>query len=119
MKRLFAIFAFVILPYTAIAGEWVLWRCEFISGSNISPPIPRSEHKTLKACHDASAQNADSISSWAKKNDEINVESVMRFVTPDGALYNYKNGNSARTEFRCYPYGVVPTQNDFQSKARQ
>jgi hypothetical protein len=61
MKKIFAVIVFIILPHTAFAGEWVLWRCELMSGSNVNPPIPLSEHKTLKSCHDASAQNADYI----------------------------------------------------------
>lgn len=119
MKKLLAVIAFMILPHTALAGEWVLWRCEFMSNSNVNPPIPLSEHKTLKACHAVSAQSADYIFSWAKKSDDVNTESVMRIVTPDGALYKYKNGESVRTEYRCYPYGVVPTQENFQSRTTQ
>jgi hypothetical protein len=110
MRKLFIIVAFIILPHTAFAGDWVLWQCEVISGAETNPPIPLTEHKTLKACQDASAQVADTTFAWAKKNDTVQTESVKRSMNPNDVLYTYKTGFAANAEYRCYPFGVVPTQ---------
>lgn len=120
MKKPFLLFLFLVfISSTAQAGEWVLWRCEFFSNANINPPIPLTEHKTLKACQNASKQEADTTFSWAKNNESVKTETVMRSLNPDGVIYTYKTGPNVTTEFRCYPYGVVPVQGNFQSRATQ
>lgn len=113
MKKIFVIVALLILPQTAFAGEWVLWQGDFFPRMAANPPIPLTEHKTLKACQDASAQEADAIFSWAKKNETV--ESTTRSINPNGVSYTYKTGFAVHAEYRCYPYGVVPVQGNFQA----
>lgn len=122
MKKSLLLFIFlVVLSANAQAGEWVLWQNEISPGTNsiTKLPLPLSEHKTLKACQDAAAQNAIYIASWAKKNDTVETDSVQRFITPDGIFYKYKSGLTMQQEYRCYPYSVVPVQGIFQTKASQ
>ena len=122
MKKTLLIFLFLVfISASAQAGEWVLWQNEISPGTNaiIKLPLPLSEHKTLKACQDAAAQNAVNIASWAKKNDTVETDSVQRFIAPDGAFYKYKDGLSIQFEYRCYPFGAVPVQGNFQTKASQ
>jgi hypothetical protein len=113
MKIFIVVFAFAMLPHTSFAGEWVLWQ----SGPN--PPSPITEHKTLKVCQVASSQGADATFAWAKNNESVKTETVQRSTNPDGTIYTYKKGLHVEAEFRCYPYGVVPTQGQVQSSASQ
>lgn len=119
MNKLFAAIVFVMLPHISFAGEWVLWHCEFMSETQTNPPIPLTEHQTLKACQVAAVQNPDHISSWAKNSEDVETKSVLRFINPDGIFYKYKTGNTVKSEYRCYPYGVVPTHVHFQPKATE
>jgi hypothetical protein len=116
MKKPYLLFLLLILiPIKAQAGEWVLWQYESLSDSLVNPPIPLTEHKTLNACQNASKQVADARFSWAKNNETVKTETVMRSLSPDGAIYTYKKGPNVTAEFRCYPSGVVPTQGQFQA----
>src|SRR5574341_747451 len=98
MKKLFLLFLFLVfISSTAQAGEWVLWRCEFFSGAKVNPPIPLTEHKTLKECQNASKQEADYIFSWAKNEESVKTETVMRSSKPHGVIYIYKTGPNVTT----------------------
>jgi hypothetical protein len=116
MKKI-SLIGIVIMIYfvsvTAQAGEWVLWELESITGKDV-PEIkktnPLDEFKTLKKCQKAAAKIADHTYSWAKKNETINTETVSRMKNPDGVLYSYTTNYFVQAEYRCYPFGVVPTK---------
>jgi len=107
----------VLILFTSInaqAGEWILWQHQSVSGEATNQPIPRTEHKTLTACLDASKKVADSIHSLQKYNDIFDRESVTRIVDPDGVSYKSKDGKYFfHIQTRCYPYGVVPMAANF------
>lgn len=112
----------ILILFTSInaqAGEWILWE-HTTSGSGpdqleTEQPLPLTEHKTLTACLDASKKEAVSKELWAKSN---NGESVFRTTKPEGVRYGVsspeiKHVTYFSIQFRCYPYGVVPTKGNF------
>jgi hypothetical protein len=116
MKKLYLFSLLLLLiSSSAHAGEWVLWKGEFMPRTDINPPIPLTEHKSLKECQDASTQAADNTVSLTKTYETVQTDSVKRFTNPDAVYYKYKESSSVRVEFRCYPYGVVAVQEYFQS----
>jgi hypothetical protein len=106
------VFIILIASVTTHAGEWVLWELQSMTGKDV-PEIkktnPLDEFKTLKKCQKASAKIADTKYSWAKKNGTVNTETVSRTKDPDGVLYSYTTNYFVQAEYRCYPFGVVPT----------
>ena len=103
-----------LISVTAQAGEWILWEFQSITGKDI-PEIkktkPLDELRSLKKCQKASVKIADQTHAWAKKNETIKTETVSRTKDHEGVLYSNTTNYFVQTEYRCYPFGVVPTKS--------
>jgi hypothetical protein len=114
MKTLFMLPMFMLFTsINALASGWILWQHEFRSIGKTEQPIRLTEHKTLTACMDASKKVTDSMLSWAKSDESVERESIVRTIYPDGVGYSITDGPFIYARFRCFPYGVVPMKVDF------
>jgi hypothetical protein len=107
--------AILLIAVIAQAGEWVLWEFEHKvskDGSESKKPLPLEEFQTLKACQAASAKTAYGTYAWAKKIETVKNESVARTINPDGVIYQYITGQSVHADYRCYPFGAVPSESN-------
>jgi hypothetical protein len=114
MKSIYMLsMSMLFIAVNAQADGWILWQHEFRSVGNTEQLDRLAEHKTLTACMDASMKVAHSILSWAKSDESIERESVVRTIYPDGVGYSIIDGPFIYTRFRCFPNGVVPMKRDF------